>query len=95
MAILNPYAFPNSTISCNQIHYGSLKVSQQIEFAMKLFTYVCIQMANTEHNVKKQENVIKNLYSGITIQVEKNLCKTMTSPWICWLKANANVSDYH
>lgn len=70
-------------------------MSQQIEFAMKLFTYVCIQMTNTEHNVKKEENVIKNLYSGITIQVEKSLCKTMKSPWICQLKPNANVNDYH
>lgn len=66
-------------------------MSQQIDFAMKLFTYVCIQMTNTEHNVKKQENAIKNFYSGITIQVEKKLCKTMKSPWICQLKAN----DYH
>lgn len=95
MALLNSYAFSNSTISCNQIHHGSLKVSLQIEFAMKLFTYVCIQMTNTEHNVKKQENAIKNLYSGITIQVEKSLCKTMKSPWICQLKANTSVSDYH
>lgn len=95
MDALNSYVFPNSTISCNQIHYGSLKVSQQVEFAMKLFTYVCIQMTNTEHNVKKQENVIKNLYNVITTQVEKRLCKTMKSTWICQLKANANVSDYH
>ena len=70
-------------------------MSQQIEFAMKLYTYVCIQMMNTKHNVKKKENVIKNLYSGIIIQVEKSLCKTMKSPWICQLKANASVSDYH
>jgi len=52
-------------------------------------------MMNTKHNVKKKENVIKNLYSGIIIQVEKSLCKTMKSPWICQLKANASVSDYH
>lgn len=52
-------------------------------------------MKNTEHNVKKQENAMKNLYSSITIQVEKCLCKTMKLFWICQLKANANVKDYH
>lgn len=70
-------------------------MSQQIEFAIELFTYVCIQMKNTEHNVKKQENAMKNLYSSITIQVEKCLCKTMKLFWICQLKANASVKDYH
>lgn len=79
------------TISCNHVHYGSLKVSKQIEFAMKLFTYVCIQMTNVECNVKKQGNAIKNFYSGITSQVEKCLCKTMKSPWICQLKTIANM----
>lgn len=79
------------TMSGNHIHYGSLKVSQQIEFAMKLFTYVCIQMTNAECNIRKQGNAIKNLYSGITSQVEKCLCKTMKSPWICQLKTISSV----
>lgn len=55
-------------------------MNQQIEFAMKLFTYVCIQMTNTEHNVKKLEYVIKNLYSVITIQVEKTSAKQWSHP---------------
>lgn len=79
------------TISCNHIHFGLLKVNQQIEFAMKLFTYVCIQMTNAECNVRKQGNAIKNFYSSITSQVEKCLCKTMKSPWICQLKTIASV----